>query len=436
VDRGEILLPETDGTGERRGGTRNGWLRCSKYCLPSLLIIALVAGLTPSTAAYALWGDRLELFVAQARIRDDNVFRISSQSDPVVVLGTSSKGDVYHTTSFGFNFDVPLSRQRFLGGLSWDDHRYDRFSVLDFRDRHGRAVWQWRAGSRLSGELGYAEERALASLANVQSGVQSSTPNPLETQRTYINATYLLTPRWQLHGELSRLDQSNEVPVFRANDISIDSVDVTVSLVSPANNEIGLGVKVDDAGFPTLQSVGGSLIDNAYRQYRVAAITDLTLTGRSHVNARAGWISRSYDQLPERDFTGTTYHAAYNWMATGKLKISAIAQRDISATEQITTSFVLVKSVALRPTLRLTEKIKVSGDLEYSAREYLGDPGLELGTVSARKDQVRSVELMASYQPVRPVRLDMVLRRESRSSTAAFGDYVVDIIGVRARLAF
>jgi hypothetical protein len=130
------------------------------------------------------------------------------------------------------------------------------------------------------------------------------------------------------------------------------------------------------------------------------------------------------------------YHAAYNWMATGKLKISAIAQRDISATEQITTSFVLVKSVALRPTLRLTEKIKVSGDLEYSAREYLGDPGLELGTVSARKDQVRSVELMASYQPVRPVRLDMVLRRESRSSTAAFGDYVVDIIGVRARLAF
>ena len=135
----------------------------------------VVAGvLVPVTDAVALWDDKLELFAAQTLTRDDNVFRISSGLDPAAALGSSSKGDTSSTTSLGFNLDVPESRQRFQGGVTWNKTRYDRFTVLNWDGHQGQGIWLWQVGNDISGQLGYTETFALASLANVQSGVQRS----------------------------------------------------------------------------------------------------------------------------------------------------------------------------------------------------------------------------------------------------------------------
>jgi len=430
------LLPKAGIRGERQGGAGGGSPRRAGSRLPILSAAILLGGLTPATDANALWGDRLELFVSEAVIHDDNVFRISSQSDPAAVLGSPSKGDTYHTTSFGVNFDVPVSRQRFQGGLAWNDTRYDRFTFLDLTGHTGRAVWLWQVGDDLSGKLGYMDSLALASFANVQSGGgQSVVPNALTTQQAFFNAGYRVTPRWELRGEVSRLEQSNQIPQRRVNDIIIDGGELTVSYVTPAKNKVGFSVRLDEARYPTPQVAGASLIDNAYRQQIIAAVTDWSLTGHSHFIARAGRVSRSYEQLPQRDFEGPTLNVTYDWNPTGNFTLTALAVREISTTEEVNVGFVVVRGAALRPTLRLTEKIRISGALEYSERDYRGDPALALGTV-ARIDEVRAAGVTASYRPVRPVTLEAAFRRETRSSTVAFGDYVTNIASVTARIGF
>jgi exopolysaccharide biosynthesis operon protein EpsL len=329
-----------------------------------------------------------------------------------------------------------VSRQRFQGGLTLNNTSYDRFTVLNFDGHDGRAVWQWQIGNELSGQLGYTETLSLASLANIQSGVQSSTPNPLKTQRTFFNAGYRVNPRWELRGEVSRLEQSNEVPERRVNDIIIDGGELTVSYVTPAKNKVGFSVRLDEARYPTPQVAGASLIDNAYRQQIIAAVTDWSPTGHSHFIARAGQVSRSYEQLPQRDFAGPTLNVTYDWNPTGNFTVTALAVRGISATEEINVGFVVVKGAALRPTLRLTEKISMSGTLEYSERDYRGEPALALGPVTARIYEVRAAGVTASYRPVRAVTLEAAFRRETRSSTVAFEDYVTNIAGVTARIGF
>jgi len=392
--------------------------------------------LVPVTDAVALWDDRLELFAAQTLTWDDNVFRISSGLDPAAALGSSSKGDTYSTTSLGFNLDFPVSRQRFQGGVTWNKTRYDRFTVLNGDGHQGQGIWVWQVGNDISGQLGYTETFGLASLANIQSGVQSSTPNFLTTQRAFFNAAYLLTPRWRLRGEAGRLKQSNEVPERKVNDTSTDSVDLTVSYVTPVSNQIGLGVRVEDSRLPNRQFVAGDLFDNSYRQQNVAAVTDWTLTGSSHLSARVGSVRRTYTQLPQRDFEGGTFNAAYDWKPTGKLTLIAAAQKGISTSEQINIGFVLVKGVALRPALRLTDKVNIAGAFEYSNREYRSDPALALGVVPNRTDRVRSAAVTASYRPIRTVTLQMALLHETRSSTAAFGDYAANVVSVTARIGF
>jgi exopolysaccharide biosynthesis operon protein EpsL len=427
------LSPQTDDFGTAHG--RAGRASEREVMRPPIRVVALIT-LLLSPAAQALWGDRLEIFVGEAVVRDDNVFRISGQSDPMAVLGTSSKGDVYHTTSFGLGLDLPVSRQRFHGAVSWDDHRYNRFSVLDFTDRHERAAWQWQAGSDLGGELGYSRELALASLANVQSGAQSSTPNPLETQRLFLEGGYRFTPRWELRGELSRLDQSNEVPQLQVNDMRLGAIGSTLRYITPADNKIGLGLQAQRADLPNPLVVGGVPVDNSYRQLGVQLVSDWAVTGKSSISGRIGWLDRRHEQLSGRDFSGGVYHVQYDWQARGKLGLSAVAQRQISDTEEVNVGFVLMEGIELRPTLALTEKIGLSGALARYDRDYRGDPGLVLGTVLPRSDRVRSAGLTVSYRPLPRAGLELALRRETRTSSAPLGDYDVTILGARLRVGF
>ncbi len=397
----------------------------------------IVAGvLVPVTDAVALWDDKLELFAAQTLTRDDNVFRISSGLDPAVALGLSSKGDTYSTTSLGFNLDIPVSRQRFQGGVTWNKTRWDRLTILNLDGHQGRGTWLWQVGNDISGQLGYTESLILASLANVQSGFQSSAPNFVTTRRAFFNAEYMLAPRWRLRGEAGRLKLSNEALERQVNNSSTDTVDLTVSYVTPVSNQIGLGVRMEDGRLPNRQLVAGDLFDNSYRQQNIAAVTEWTLTGSSHVSARVGSVRRSYAQLPQRDFEGGTFRATYDWRSTGKLTLTAAAQKDISTIEQVNIGFVLVKGVTLRPTLRLSDKVDVAGTLGYDHREYRSDPVLALGIVPNRTDRVRSAAVTASYRPIRTVTLQMALLHETRSSTAAFGDYAANVVSVTARLGF
>jgi hypothetical protein len=97
---------------------------------------------------------------------------------------------------------------------------------------------------------------------------------------------------------------------------------------------------------------------------------------------------------------------------------------------------VLEQSIALRPVYRLTEKFSLSGVLSLSDWEYLGDPGQTLGTVPPRTDRVRNAVLTLAWQPLRVLRLEAALRRETRTSTVALGDYEVQVASISARLAF
>lgn len=391
--------------------------------------------------SHALLDGRLVPFLAYAVVHDDNVFRLSEKLDPASVLGTPSKSDTYRTTSAGLNLDVPVGRQRIQGSLSFNQNRYDQFTVLDFNERHAQALWQWAAGDAFSGKLGYTTDRALASLANIiQGGVQLATPNPLETKKAFLDATYLLTPRWQLRGEVNRLQQSNGAADLQVNDMTNDGIGLTFSHVTPAKNQIGLGVQAQDGSLPNRQTVNGSPIDNSYRQTRVNLVADWTISGASRLSASAGQVERKFTQLPERDYSTGIFRVAYQWKPTGKFTLDATAQRDIAAADEgnagVNIGFVLAKGFALRPAFQLTEKTNVSGILAYGDWQYLGDPGMVLGTVAPRSDRVRTAGLAIAYEPIRAFRLEMGLRRESRSSTNEFGDYTADAVSIRARLAF
>ncbi len=390
-----------------------------------------VAGLfLPAMEAFALWDDKLKVFVEEKITRDDNVFRFSKDLDPV--------GDTYRTTSLGFNLDAPVSRQHFQVDYTWNATRFNRSPELDFDGHDARAAWLWQLGNDAGGQLGYTETSALASLAITQ----SRTPDPLKTQQAFFNAAYLVTPRWRFQAGVRGLEQTNGDPPRQIFDVKVRSTDVTVSYVTPANTSVGLSGRTEDGRFPN----PGTSVDNAYRQDSVGIVADWTLTGVTHLSARADRVNRRYAHVPQQDFDGYTARAQYDWKPTGKFSLATVVQRDIFPYVDIGSSFVLVKGVTLRPTLNVTEKIDVSGTFDYNIRDYLGNPGQASGVSPSRTDRVRSGTATVSYRPVRTLTLLVNAQRETRSSNVVADpaatppilpvDYVVNVFSVAARITF
>ncbi len=400
-----------------------------------------VAGLfLPAAEAFALWDDKLKFFAEEKVTRDDNLFRLSKDLDPAKI-GASSRGDTYHTTSLGLDFDVPASRQRFQGGYTWNATRYNQYTDLDFDGHDARATWLWQLGNDASGQLGYTETSTLASFAFTQ----SRTPDRLRTRQAFFNAAYLVTPRWRLQAGVRGLEQTNGDPLGQRQifDVKVRSTDFTVSYVTPANTTVGLSARTEDGRFPNQET---TVDNNAYRQDSAGIVADWTPTGASHLSARADRVRRRYAQVPQQDFDGNIARAQYDWKPTGKFSLAAVAQRDIYPYLDIGSSFVLVKGIALRPTLSLTEKIDLSGSFEYSVRDFLGNPGLAPGVSTGRTDRVRSGTATVSYRPARTLTLLMSAQREGRSSNVVPDltakpavlpvDYVVNVFSVAARITF
>lgn len=385
------------------------------------LAVCATGLLLAASNALALWDDKLDFFVAETVTTDSNVFRVAK----------GRKGDTHSTTTAGFNIDLPVSRQRFQAGASWNLVRYDRFTDLNHLGHNAHGLWLWEYGNQLSGQLGYTDRKALSSFSNIP----GRTANTLEIKKAYGDAAYLLTPSWQLQAGIAAQAQRNSEQVREENDVDLRTMKFAVNYLSAAGNKIGVGLRQDD-GQPLHRQL--NLYDNGYTQRDIDIHAEWAVTAKSHLKARLAQAHRDYDELSYRDYDGTTMSVTYDWHATEKLALSVLAQRDISPDEDIQTSFVLIKGIAFRPSYALSEKIKLSANADFSTREYLGDHGLAPGSMRGRSDRVRLISAMVSYQPMRSLVLQLSGQRESRSSNYRLSDYdyTAGIVNLNARFTF
>ena len=394
-------------------------------CLLALAAAPLAAQEAPQTARL------LTPFVEETVTTDDNVFRISNQVDPVTAIGFRSRGDTYRTTSVGLSADVPVSLQHFQASVTYNSNRYDRFHALDYDgyDLHGS--WLWQVGRNLSGQLGVSDTYSLASFAEVLSVV----PDRLHVREEFAKGSWLVTPDWKLYAAADDLAQSNSDPAGKYNDVTVDSLEASLSRASGTGNWFGLDTRFESGHFPVGQPIGAVLVDNGYTQHGFGVVVDFGAETPSHVVARADQVSRHYDQVTSRDFDRTTGRLEYTWTPDVKVSVSAVAERDISPYEYIHSSIVMVRGLTLRPLWHMTDELDLSANVAWLERTYLSDPAVALGAALPRDDHVRAMSALLGYHPRTWVALQLSFTHEERTSNAAFGGYADDAAWLKARLS-
>lgn len=377
-------------------------------------------------------GRRVQFSVSGGLYHDSNLFRLSDSADAQSVLGTGKKSDNVYRLGAGLKADLPVSRQRVLLDAHVDYYDYDRFGVLDHAAYRAGATWKWQAGNQLSGDVGYARRRYLASLAEIQAPVRD-----LVTQdHAFARGGFLVTPRWRIRGELDWSKYDHGEATRNALDSRITSVTAGLDYVTPANNSVGGQVKYSEGDFPNREFVAGSFVDNQYRETETSLVMRWMVTGKSTLDARLGYTSREHDQVPQRDFDGVTGRLGYDWMPGAKTRLSFAAWREIRSYEDISASYILSKGASFGPSWAPTEKIVLQGRLVHEKRLFEGDPGIVLATGPQREDTFNGLRLSAGYSPRRNVELAVGLDRGDRNSNVTGRDYDYTAVSANAKLRF
>jgi len=358
--------------------------------------------------------------------RDSNPFRLSS-TDPT----PGSRSDSIYRAGAGIRAELPSGRQRFVLEARGQRNDYKGFDLLDHTSYGAGASWRWAIGNQWSGEAGIARKRFLGSLDDVQAPVKDM----ITEDRTFVSAGYLVTPRWRIRGALDWLRWDHDDPVRAELDARIWSATGGLDYVTPANNSIGGQIKVSEGEYPNQQAVGSALVVNDYREIEASLVMHWIVTGKSTLDARAGYTRRDHDQLPQRDFDGFTGRLGLDWFVAAKTLLNFGLWREIQSTDDASASYVLSEGWSIGPAWAPTVKLVFQGRYFRENREFKGDPaGLVIGV--PREDSFDGFGLTAGYTPVRNVHLSIGAEWGDRTSNVIGRDFDYRLVSANARIRF
>jgi len=376
--------------------------------------------------------DVLTLPVSVAPTWDANVFRApGGVTDPQQGRGLSGRSDLYTTTSVGLDLNKSYAQQNFRLTLGQTATRYDKFKFLDRDATNYRGALQWYLTPRISGSL--STDRSESIIGFEDSRAQGATVTATRNHNLTIDVW--LFSGWHLLASVGKVERRNSAVFLALPSSDLSSGDFGVRYESPGWGSISF-IERRSRGINTGQQVDRTnFIDSGFETRESEARLAWTISGKSSLSGRVTRTQRRHDNIPERDFSGTSLDAAYTWNPTAKLGLALTATRAVAPfTTGTSSSFRVDETLALAPSWRLTEKVTLIGRVARLSTTY--DGPVVATTAAARRDTLHSMRLGANWQvhgnAVIAATLDRD-RRESTDPTLSFNNLTA---GLRASFTF
>jgi exopolysaccharide biosynthesis operon protein EpsL len=310
----------------------------------------LLLGLLPP-AAQADDLDTLQFRAGQSVMHDSNVFRLSDSANAQAVIGTPDRDDTVAVTTAGFKINKPWGLQRFEFDANVEDHRYSRFSYLDFTAVNYAAAWRWSFTPALHGNLTTDRREFVDTYADVQGTGQI---NRRTNRSTLFDAEYELDGAWRLVGGLFERTSSNSQPNTFEADSKIHGGEAGVRYVYPSGTSMAYRFRDGKGEYPgrVLSPVSAGDFTDREHEFRF----DWAPSAKTTLRAKVAHFDRSHDGLGARDFSGVTGQLDAAWAITPKTSLAGGVVRELGSYQTTTASYYEGWRVFVAPTWKPTEK--------------------------------------------------------------------------------
>ncbi|MBI3432283.1 MAG: outer membrane beta-barrel protein [Hydrogenophilales bacterium] len=403
--------------------------------------------------AWAHEGDTFRPFVSYGTYFDSNLFRLADNASP----GTQ-RDDRYSILSAGLNVDWKPGRQEIVVKVVKTQVRYDRNIRFDSDGSDYQAIWNWRLGNRLSGNLGATETLSQSNFAAV-----GQLNNLVTQKRRFGRAEWEFHPRWRIGGGVEASDYSNGASSLISQDVQQLVKDVVFGYYLPKGSSLRAQVRRTDANYPNPQVLASTcsffvfcppfpvvpseVVDNSYKQTEYNLLGDWLVSGKLTLHGQAGWVDRQYENVLQGNFnpffppqlkdrpnsSGFAGRISADWFPTGKTLLNVLAYQELGGAQDINASSVLKKGVSVNGVWLMREKWRLNAGATFENRFFKGDPGT---TQLQRNDDTLSTTLSVSYLPIRAVTVDVGVSAGRRDSNIAVEDYRFHMVYANVRADF
>jgi hypothetical protein len=191
---------------------------------------------------------------------------------------------------------------------------------------------------------------------------------------------------------------------------------------------VGLGLSETRGRYPKFRQVADGFEADRYKRQGLELSASLRPTGASSLNMRLGQSRTSYDLNQARNFSGFTGALAWNWQASGKLRLNTSLSRDTGQDSYAVTVFDdvpgtsdtsrLVNTLRFEATFEQTAKLKFVGSAQVAQRTVVRTIVNPLAPLNADgKDNTVSLGLGARWAVLRTASLGCDLRSTVRTTS-------------------
>jgi hypothetical protein len=397
----------------------------------------LCATLTLPAMAQTEDGDVINLTAGIGVTRDSNVLRAENEAD-AARFGGNGLADTYLRGNLGISFDRLISQQRLQMSAEVEGFKYNEYSEFDNLGYNAALNYDWvigrpffgRAGGKLARYQPAVQDRGLQ-----QTGVER---NEVERQNLYLNGGIRFTPSWSAIAGWDLERRRNSSSLYNEADADYTSLEAGARFAPGTGTEIDFVYRRTDGNYKYLQTNGPDGLplltgprSSDFKQDALLARVTYRPSEDSRLAGRFGYTKRSYDVDGSRDFSGITTGFDVEWAQSGAIKMLVSVARDILPDDSaITATYVDARTIALRPTIQATGKIKLLPFYQYADHNYAGEGGL-----IDREDTIHLIGLTVNYEIRRNLNAIFDLRKEKRDSNIAGLDYDANIVslGIQAR---
>lgn len=300
-----------------------------------------------------------------------------------------------------------------------DGFLYDKFNELDNLSYAALGEWRYEVGNDLAGALGVTRRRYQASLAEIQRAFY----DPITETSLDGTARYAIGPHVAVHGAGHWIDYVR--PSRPASNTRSVIAGGGADYITDLGNTVGVEVQAAHGNAPVNQQIDplGIFVNNDYSQRDIGVTGNFGITPTMRVAGRFGRTTRTYSQLPGRDFRGPTWAVMGQWYPTPKTLLVVETSKHVSSIIDVGASHVVVKSFAIGPGWAVTSKVNLQARYVRQRQNFEGDPEAALGVAPLREEILHGVRLGAYWEYTRRIHWQFAFDHGSRSSTIDGRDY-------------
>jgi exopolysaccharide biosynthesis operon protein EpsL len=386
-------------------------------------VLGLAASWLVAIPAQAQQERPVMLVVGGSMSWDNNFFRVPND------LAQSER---ISTAYVGLSLDTVYAQQQFQLRVIQQFNRYQTFSYLDFDPLNVDAAWRWHFSPRVSGSLTYARTQNLNSFEDTRNFTQR---NIRTSQNADFNMDAQLSGGWHFLMAVPLTSQINSQEFVGQQSYREVSMTPGVRYIWPSGNSGTFKQTFLRGKFVDLPGAV-SQIDTSYRQYLSDFILDWRLSGKSAISASLGWLSRDYNQLAARSFSGPVGRFQYTWNPTAKISLQAAASRslDYYFLGIDCGSYTVTDVVSLASTWQTSAKTSLRASVSWGPTDYRG--ALPTCPSPERTDHTRGAELGASWTPLRNATLGASVAYQKNSSNYPGQTWDDTVAGFTASFSF